>query len=134
MKTPRHQIAAALAQRSLGSINTAEFANEIAAYLLTARRTNELNSLLRDVSQYRADHGVVEVMALSAHPITKSVRTDIEQQVRALYPSAKTVIVTERHNATVVGGVRLEFANQQLDLSVRAKLNRFKQLTAQGKE
>ena len=134
MKTPRHQIAAALAQRSLGSVNTAEFANEIAAYLLTARRTNELNSLLRDVSQYRADHGVVEVMALSAHPITKSVRTDIEQQVRALYPSAKTVIVTERHNATVVGGVRLEFANQQLDLSVRAKLNRFKQLTAQGKE
>lgn len=134
MKTPRHQIAAALAQRSLGSVNTAEFANEIAAYLLTARRTNELNSLLRDVSQYRADHGVVEVMALSAHPITKSVRTDIEQQVRALYPSAKTVIVTERHDATVVGGVRLEFANQQLDLSVRAKLNRFKQLTAQGKE
>lgn len=134
MKTPRHQIAAALAQRSLGSVNTAEFAKEIAAYLLTARRTNELNSLLRDVSQYRADHGVVEVMALSAHPITKSVRTDIEQQVRVLYPSAKTVIVTERHDATVVGGVRLEFANQQLDLSVRAKLNRFKQLTAQGKE
>ncbi|MDL2342121.1 MAG: F0F1 ATP synthase subunit delta [Patescibacteria group bacterium] len=138
MKTPRHQVAAALATRSLGSINEPAFANEIAAYLLSEHRTAELNSLMRDVMQYRADHGIVEVTALSARPITAVVRTDIEKQVRALYPSAKTVIVTERHDANMVGGVRLELANQQLDLSVRAKLNRFKQLTnqqaAQGKE
>ncbi|MBC7707998.1 F0F1 ATP synthase subunit delta [Polaromonas sp.] len=134
MKTPRHQVAAALAKRSLGSVNEPQFANEIAAYLLAEHRTAELNSLMRDVKQFRADNGIVEVTALTAHPLTATVRTEIEQQVRALYPSAKTVIVTERHDASVVGGVRLELANQQLDLSVRAKLNRFKQLTVQGKE
>ena len=134
MKTPRHQVAAALAQRSLGSVNEPKFANEIAAYLLTEHRTGELDSLLRDVMQYRADHGVVEVSALSAHPIIASVRAAIMRQVKVLYPAAKQVVINEVPDATVVGGVRLEFANQQLDLSVRAKLNRFKQLTAQGKE
>lgn len=134
MKTPRHQVAAALGTRSLGSVNEPKFAKEIAAFLMTEHRTDELNSLMRDVMQYRADNGIVEVTALTAHPVTAAVRSDIEKQVRALYPSAKTVIVTERHDASVVGGVRLELANQQLDLSVRAKLNRFKQLTAQGKE
>ncbi len=137
MKTPRHQVAAALAKRSLGSVKESDFANEIAAYLLAERRTGELDSLLRDVMQYRADKGVVEVAALTAHPITATVRSDIEKQIRVLYPAAKTVIVTERRDASVVGGVRLELANQQLDLSVRAKLNRFKQLTdhaVQGKE
>ena len=134
MKTPRHQVAAALAQKSLGSINEPKFAKEVAAYLLTERRTGELDSLMRDVMQYRADHGIVEVSALSAHPVTASVRADIEHQMKNLYPAAKQVVINEVHDAGVVGGVRLELANQQLDLSVRAKLNRFKQLTAQGKE
>lgn len=137
MKTPRHQVAAALAQRSLGSINEPKFAEEIAAYLLAERRTSELNSLLRDVMQYRADKGIVEVTAHSAHPLTAGVRADIDKQIRTLYTTAKTVIITERHDPSVVGGIRLELANQQLDLTVRAKLNRFKQLTSQtsqGKE
>ena len=137
MKTPRHQVAAALAKRSLGSVNEPKFAKEIAAYLLTERRTSELNSLLRDVMQYRADKGIVEVTAHSAHPLTAGVRADIDKQIRTLYTTAKTVIIIERHDPSVVGGIRLELANQQLDLTVRAKLNRFKQLTSQtsqGKE
>ena len=134
MKTPRLQIAAALAQRSLSVKSESAFANEIAAYLMTERRTNDLDSLMRDVMQYRADHGIVEVSALSAHPVTTGVKADIEKQVKTLYPDAKQVLVNEVHDASVVGGVRLELANQQLDLSVRAKLNRFKQLTSQGKE
>lgn len=135
MKTPRHQIAASLAERSLGgSLKPAEFSREVAAYLLAERRTGELNSLLRDIMQYRADKGIVEVIAVSAHELTESVKKDIEAQVRPLYPDAKRIIVSPEHDPNVVGGVRLELANEQLDLSIRGKLNRFKQLTAAGKE
>ena len=133
MAIPRHIIAASLAQRSLGSVNGPRFASEIAAYLLSQHRTSELESLLRDMMQYRADHGTVEVIATSAHPLDTTGKADVEAQVRKLYPEAKRVIITAEHDASVVGGVRLQLANQQLDLSVRAKLNRFKQLTA-GKE
>ena len=130
MKTPRHIVAAALAQRSLGSVDTPKFAGEIAAYLMSERRTAELDSLLRDIMQYRADNGIVEVIAISAHPLTDQINKDIEVQIRELYPNAKQVIITPEHDANAVGGIRLELANQQLDLSVRNKLNLFKQLTA----
>jgi F0F1-type ATP synthase delta subunit len=40
--------------------------------------------------------------------------------------------VTEVLDPEVLGGVRLSLANQQLDLSVEAKLNKFKQLTLTG--
>lgn len=134
MKVPRYQLAAVLAERSLGSLNESAFAEEIAAYLLDQNRTGELDSLLRDIWQYRADRGIVEVIAHTTYPLTTGVRGEIEAEVKRVYPAAKKIIVTESIDANVVGGVRLEFANEQLDLSVRAKLNRFKQLTLAGKE
>jgi F0F1-type ATP synthase delta subunit len=108
-------------------------AEEIAAYLIAEKRTAELDSLVRDLAQYRADNeGTVEVEAVSAHPIDSAAKAQIKTKVSTLYPSAKQIIITERHDPEVLGGIRLELANQQLDLSARAKLNRFKQLTAVG--
>lgn len=130
MKQPRHEIAAAIARRSLAASSVANLSEEIAAYLLHERRTGELESLLRDVMQYRADHGIVEVIAVSAFPLSDQVKLDIESQVTSLYPGAKEIIISHRLDSTVISGVRLEFANQQLDLSVRNKLNKLKQLTA----
>lgn len=130
MKQPRHEIATAIARRSLATSDVAKLGDEIAAYLLLTRRTGELDSLLRDIMQYRADHGIVEVIAVSAYPLSDKVKHDIEAQVRSLYPEAKEIIISHRLDSTVISGVRLEFANQQLDLSVRNKLNKLKQLTA----
>jgi F0F1-type ATP synthase delta subunit len=109
-------------------------ARETAAYLLSEGRVGELDSLLRDVAQYRADHdGRIEVEAITAHPLTAATKKAIERRIKAADPSAKQIVISERHDPSVIGGVRLELANQQLDLSVRGQLNRFKQLTAVGK-
>ena len=134
MKLPRRQVAAAIAQRTLSISDLKQLSDEVAAYLLAERRTGELDSLIRDIMQYRADHGVVEVVAATAHPLTTAVRANIQTEIQRLYPLATKVVVTERPDATVIGGVRLDLANQQLDLSVRNKLNRLKQLTAAGKD
>jgi F0F1-type ATP synthase delta subunit len=146
VKQPRHEIAAAIARRSLAVSGGAadargtdrasgqSLAVETAAYLIDAHRTSELESLLRDVMQYRADHGIVEVIAVSAFPLNEKVHDDISAEVRKLYPGSKEIIVSHRLDSTVVSGVRLEFANQLLDLSVRNKLNKLKQLTGAGKE
>jgi F0F1-type ATP synthase delta subunit len=131
MKTSRRKIAALLAERSLAaSANAAKLSREVAAYLLQTGRTSELSSLLRDVQALRAERGVVEVMAITAHDLSAGARKDIEAYIRQLYPDAKQIIISEVHDEDVIGGVRLELANQQLDLSIRGKLNRFKQLTA----
>jgi F0F1-type ATP synthase delta subunit len=130
MRIPRHVIAAALARRSLSGIDSQQFGHEIAAYLLAERRSGELDSLVRDIMQYRADNGIVEVTAVSAFPLNDQVRSDITAQTREIYPEAREIIISHRHDDSVVAGVRLEFPTQQLDLSVRNKLNRLKQLTA----
>lgn len=134
MKIARHMLAATIAQRTLASSDLKQLGDELAAYLLTEHRTSELDSLMRDIMQYRADHGTVEVLAVTAHPLTQAVRADIKKEIKRLYPAAAQIVITERYDATVIGGVRLELANQQLDLSVRNKLNRLKQLTAAGKD
>lgn len=128
-RLPRHEIAKVLAERTLGRLNAKHFSEEVAAYLLSEHRTGELEPLLRDVIQYRADHGIVEVIAVTAHPLAVATRSDVEKRVKAVFPDAKQIIISEELVPDVVGGLRLEFPNEQLDLSVRAKLRRLKQLT-----
>jgi F0F1-type ATP synthase delta subunit len=87
-------------------------AEEIAAYLIAEKRTAELDSLVRDLAQYRADNeGIVEVEVVSAHPIDSTAKTQIKAKITTLYPSAKQIIITERHDPEVLGGIRLELAN-----------------------
>jgi F-type H+-transporting ATPase subunit delta len=130
MKTPRTRIASTIAAKTLKAGNSKALSKEIAAYLLSERRVNELDSLLRDVQDDWAQSGYVEVVASSAFPLTATVKADIAKQIRQLYSDAKQIIVTEVNDPEVIGGVKLSLANQQLDLTVEAKLNKFKQLTA----
>ena len=130
MKISRSRLATIVAHKAAQPVSSKLLSQEVAAYLLLEGRTGELDSLLRDVMQYRADHGIVEVIATDAHPISDDARRDIEGIVRELYPKATQIIVSEQLDPSIIGGIQIELANQQLDLSVRAKLNRFKQLTA----
>lgn len=116
-----------------GSLTEDKLSQEVAAYILSEKRAAGLESLLRDISQYRIDHeGVVEVEAMCAHPLTPEVKADIEAAIKQAYPGAKQIIISERIDESLIGGVRLELPNEQLDLSIRAKLNQFKQLTIKG--
>ncbi|MFA5004047.1 MAG: F0F1 ATP synthase subunit delta [Candidatus Saccharimonadales bacterium] len=134
MKTSRTRIASSIADRTLKSGSSKEYAGKIAAYLLSERRLSELNSLLRDIQADWAEAGYVEVLAHSAFPLSAGVKADIIQQIKSVYPDAKKIVVTEVHDPKVIGSVRLSLANQQLDLSIEAKLNKFKQLTTAGKD
>jgi F0F1-type ATP synthase delta subunit len=133
MKTPRTIIARIITDK-LGKQSPKRLSHEVAAYLLENNRVGELDSLLRDVQQQRADVGMVEAVAVSAHPLTDKVRSDIKAQVKAAVPSAKSIIISEQLDPDMVGGVKIELANQQLDLSIRSKLNKFKQLIAVGEK
>lgn len=134
MKVSRTKIAAFLASHSLKDGVSKNLNRELAAYLLTERRTNELDSILRDVQQDWAEAGYVEVIAASAHPLTAQTKADIKALAQKVYPNAKRIIISEEPDPDVLGGVRLGFPGKQLDASARAKLNRFKQLTLNGKD
>jgi F0F1-type ATP synthase delta subunit len=134
MKTPRSRVSRVVADRALKQGVTKSLSQDVAAYLLSERRTHELDSILRDVQADWAAAGHVEVLAQSAHPLTPALTKDIERQVRRVYPNAQQISIEAALNPEIVGGVRLSLANQQLDLSVESKLNKFKQLTSAGKD
>jgi len=129
MKQPRHKISNYIAKTTLDKGISGTLTNEIAAYLISEHRTSELDSLLRDIRQYWADKGMVEVIAVSAFDISPKVNDEIKSEIMKIYPEASKIKVTEQHDPTVIAGVRLELANQQLDLSIQSKLNKFKQLS-----
>jgi len=134
MKQPRVKIARLIADRTLKKGVSRRLSKEVAAYLLSERRVNELDSILRDVQADWAEAGYIEVQAASAHPLSTNVRADITRLVKRLAPDAKTVQLTEIRDPSLIGGLRLNLPNRQLDLSVAAKLNKFKQLAATGKD
>lgn len=134
MKAARTRIARTVADQTLKHGVSKRFTQELAAYLLTERRTGELDSLLRDVQADWAEAGHVEVIASSAFPLTARLRNDITKRVKDIYPTAKQIVINEIHDSEVIGGVRLALPDRQLDLSLRTKLNKFKQLATQGKD
>jgi len=134
MKTSRSHIASTIAAHTYRDGASSEYAQQIAALLLYEGRVGELDSLLRDIQADWALHGYVEVLARSAFPLTDTVRQDIEQRIRPLFPAAEKIVVTEVIDPSVIGGVQIHLADRQLDLSVEAKLNTFKQLTGAGKD
>lgn len=131
MKIPRNELAKIIGERTLHIKDPSLLAREVAAYLLTENRIDDLDSLLRDIMQYRMDHGVVEAVAVSAHELDDVVHKDIQAILKTRYPEAKGIIVRDRQDPKVIGGVRIQLANEQLDLTVQSTLNKFKQLTAQ---
>jgi F0F1-type ATP synthase delta subunit len=127
MSTPRLQLAQVISKKSAGK----KLAREVAAYLLDNRKVADLDPLMRDVWGAQADKGYVEAVAVSAHPLSAKVINDIKSKVRKIYPSAKQIVVTTQFDPEVIGGIRLELPHQQLDLTVGAKIDEFKQLTTE---
>ena len=130
----RSQIAKAIAEKTLNVQDSKQLAHAVAGYLLEENRVYELDSIMRDVLAYRAQHGHVEVSVVSAFPISSDVRDDVMAAVIQEYPNAASYSVNETIDPNVVGGLRIEFGGEELDLTVRAKLNKFKQLTAARKD
>lgn len=133
MKVPRTQLAATIGERTLHEPNITKLAKEIAAYLLSENREHDLESLMRDVMQYRQERGIVEAELVSAHALSEGIGHQVQQLLKQHYPVAKHVVVRETRDADVVGGIKVQLAHEQLDMSIRAKLDNFKRLTTEGK-
>jgi F0F1-type ATP synthase delta subunit len=134
MKTSRAHIARVVADGVLAGMFDQKDITSLAAYLLGERRTGELSSLMRDVRYEWAKRGVIEVVATSAHEVTNEIKQRIEATVRQVFPGADRIAIAFQHDTSVVGGIRLEFCDHQIDLTVAGDIRKFKTLATQGKD
>lgn len=109
-----------------GLIGTAkdskQLAESIAAYLIDTRQTKDAGPLLRELESIRlAKDDTLEVRVTSARPLSQATRDSI----RALF-KVKNIIIHEEHDPSILGGVKVRAHDQQLDTSVRTRLQRLK--------
>ncbi|HET7630127.1 MAG TPA: F0F1 ATP synthase subunit delta [Candidatus Saccharimonadales bacterium] len=124
MKVKRSTLASIINRHLDGSGNFD--ARAIAAYLMDSGRERELDSLVRDIMSLRADQGIVELTAISAHPLTATALKQIEAVVREVRPQAEQVVINQEVRPSLIGGVRLKMVHHELDLSLRGRLNQLK--------
>ncbi len=131
MHATRHDLVSVIGERTLHISDKAKLAQSVAAFLADGTYKIDINSLMRDVMQYRLERGVVEANVVSAYPLDRRVVDDITALLREHFPAAKAVKLDNVVDASLVGGVRIELPQENLDLSIRSKLNRFKRLVSE---
>lgn len=99
---------------------------ELAAYLLETRRTGEAELIIRDIEAALLSRGTALVTTVSARELTGEAREAISSLVRSEYDGVTQVVLRAQIDPSVIGGVRLELPGQQLDATVRAKLEKLK--------
>jgi F0F1-type ATP synthase delta subunit len=108
-----------------------ELAQKVAAFLIENNKTSELGSIIRDVADIRAQKsGIIELTATSARDLSAETKNQIESLVKENFKEVKQIIIHEVKDPRVIGGVNLDFANANLDLTVRAKLNKLREAVA----
>jgi F0F1-type ATP synthase delta subunit len=130
MRVPRRDLAHVIVEATLHEHSATKLAQGIAAYLLLEKRTSELEPLLRDIMQYRLEHGVIEAEVDSVRGLPERIEAELKQLLKDNYPQTKHVTINQRQDEHLVGGMVVHLPNEQLDDSVRGRLNHFKQLIA----
>ena len=113
------------------NLDSADISSKVAAFLIDNGKTSDLDSILRDVTEAQAvKNGIVELTARSAFPLDAGTKESINDLVRAQYQGVKQIIIHEVIDKSAIGGVNLEFANANLDLTIRTKLNKLREAIA----
>ncbi len=131
-KVSLFQIATVINKLLDGKLPLDEVAEIVAAYLVSERRTKELEGLMRKLLELRAQDGIYEAQASSAFELNELIRNQLEQIVKSSHDNVHRVVMHEQLDKSLLGGVRLETSDIQLDLSLQGKLQHLLQLTTNG--
>ena len=96
---------------------------ELAAYLIVHHRTAEAELVTRDIDSALASLGHVSAVATSARALTDATKQEIMAYVKA-QTDAKNVNLAEVIDESLIGGVKIEYPGHQLDMTIKAKLEK----------
>lgn len=131
-KTSLSQIASVLADRTMNTDNNSTLAKEIALYLISEKRVNDLESILREVKIIRQDNGILDVKVDSAHDLSESDIDEIKSLIKREFTNVDSIVIDQSVDTNLVGGVKLQTASNQLDMTIKNKIDTFKRLTSRG--
>ena len=86
-------------------------------------RKNELRNVIRAYRRLAAEHrGETTAEVITARPLNDDQLTALRQQLRAR--AGRDVAIEAEVDPTILGGIVVKLGSQQIDASIRTKLNR----------
>lgn len=101
-------------------------ASVVASYLIDTKKTQQLDSLMRDVMNAREMHGTYEINVISAHKLSSSQVDKVKAYVLEHFDGCKEIIVHQTVDPALLGGIRIESVNSLVNRSLRGELNYIK--------
>lgn len=106
----------------LDTIGAKKAVKELASLLLVQRLYSQIDEILADVSkEYARVHGVVEAEARTAFPLSNELKKALSERVKQS-TGAKSVILHEEVDGSLLGGVVISAPDMELDLTLKTKL------------
>lgn len=101
--------------------------NEVAAYLLDSHRVREAGLVVRDIENTLARQGIVVARVSSAYNIDLSTKTLLDELLRKTF-TVNEMHLSERIQPELLGGVKVEVASKELDITMRRRINQLKSM------
>lgn len=105
-----------------------EVSARIASVLISDKRTKDAPALLRAIEKELMIRGISTVHITSAFPVDADIKETLAAMLGAQNPSYVETIDTH-----VVGGVLARSGSNEIDLTVRGKLQKFKNIVVSSK-
>jgi F-type H+-transporting ATPase subunit delta len=123
-KISRRKLSQYVAQRIAAGDPLPEVMRELGAYLIDSRRQRELELIVRDIEAALLKSGIAIADTTSARALTEAAQKEITAMIKANYSGITQVALREHIDPAVIGGVKIELPDRQLDATVRTKLEK----------
>lgn len=104
--------------------------NQVAAYLITTKRTRQALSVARVIESALLRHGIAIADISSAQKLDSDDRVAVIATIKQHISNVKQVYLRETINPSLLGGVAIKLPGQTLDASVYGRLQQLKTVTA----
>ncbi|MDB5165498.1 MAG: synthase delta subunit [Candidatus Saccharibacteria bacterium] len=123
-KISRRKLAQHAASRLASGDKAGDVMRELGAYLIESRRQRELELIVRDIETALLGKGIAIANTTSARTLSETAKRDITDMIKANYSGVSQVLLREQIDPSVIGGVKIELPDRQLDATVRTKLEK----------
>lgn len=123
-KISRRKLAHHAAQRLAGGDAVSDVMRELGAYLIESRRQRELELIVRDIETALLGTGIAIASTTSARALSEAAKRDVIDMIKTNYDGVTQVLLREQIDSSVIGGVKIELPDRQLDATVRTKLEK----------
>jgi F-type H+-transporting ATPase subunit delta len=121
LRISRRKLSQYFADRLAEGVAIKKVIQELAAYLIDSKRTDEVELIIRDTEYALSQRGIVVADIVSARELSVETRNEIAALTKKTF-KASHIELRDHIDPTVIGGVRIDFAGLQLDNTIKQKL------------